>query len=124
MPYSVEWKERGAHWKFTGIVTGQEILQADLDLYGDERFDNLSYALFDFSGGTSFALTEKEMKEIAYLDMASTPTNPNIKLAIVASHDVMKKMSGLYAEYMELSPWETKIFDTVEEAKQWLNLPV
>ena len=121
MPYSTEWKKKGVHWTFTGIVTGREILQVNLDAYGDKRFDDLRYQLVDFSEASSFDVTETEVKVIAFEDMAAARSNPRIKVALVAPQGIIRKLSEFYARQTDPSPWETKIFDTVKEAKQWLK---
>ena len=122
MPYSTEWKEKEFQATFTGIVTSQEILKMVFGFYGDERFDRIKYNLVDFTGADSLKTNEKEIKEIAYLDMAAARSNPNIKVAIAAGHDFIKEMSQLYAEYSDESPWQVKIFNTLEEARQWLGI--
>ena len=122
MPYSSEWKETVSYQTFTGIVTGRDILLADMDLYRDKRFDQLRYALFDFSGATSIDVSKKEMKEIAYVDRAAAISNPKITVVVITdNHDLMRELTNLYAEYIEPSPWETVIFDTIEETKEYVR---
>ena len=121
MPCSIEWKTMGACWTFTGIVTGRETNLVNLYMYEDRRFDSISYQLLDFSGAKSFDVTEKEVKDIAFQDMVAAGSNPDIKLAIVAPQDIMKKLAEIYAEYSEPSQWETRIYDTIEDANQWLK---
>ena len=48
MPYRIEWKDRGVRWIYTGVVTGQEALDSNYEIYSDERFDELKYELVDF----------------------------------------------------------------------------
>lgn len=121
MPYSVEWTEKGYHLTFTGKAIAQEIAEGTLGIVGSERFDFLKYALADFSQVTSVDATEKEIKEIAYLDMASARSNPNLKLFIVAHQDDIKRLSAFYIKFAEDSPWEVNVFDTIEEAKQAIS---
>jgi len=42
MSYQIECKDRGVYWTYTGLVTGAEIMQSNFDIYGDERFDQLT----------------------------------------------------------------------------------
>ncbi len=121
MPCSTEWKTMGICWTLTGIVTGREINQVNLYVCEDRRFDSISYQLLDFSGAKSFDVTGKEVKDIAFQDVVAAGSNPDIKVAIVAPQDIMKKLAEIYAEYSEPSQWETRIFDTIEDANQWLK---
>ena len=121
MSCSVEWKEKGLCWTFTGIFSGREMNLVNRNICGDRRFDSIGYQLLDFSGATSFDVTEKEVKDAAFQDMVAAKSNPNIKMAAVAPQDIIRKLSEIYAEYSEPSQWETRIFDTVEDANQWLK---
>ena len=122
MPYKTEWTENGVWWTYSGIVTSKEALQSNLEIYGDSRFDRLTYQIADFSGAEALELTEGEVKKIAYLDRAAALSNPKIKVAIVAHLDLIKEMAQMYANYSETSPWQTKIFNTLQEARQWLQI--
>ena len=121
IPYSTEWKNKGLRITFTGIVIGREFLQLAKGIYDDRRFGELRYQLVDFSSAESFDMTESQTKNLAYMDMAAAKSNPDSRVAIVAHQDIIKKLAGIYASYSELSPWETRIFDTRQEAEQWLS---
>ena len=105
----------------TGIVTGREINLVNLNIFEDRRFNSISYQLMDFSGVKSLKVTEKEVKDAAFQDMVAAKSNPNIKMAAVAPQDIIRKLAEIYAEYSEPSQWETRIFDTVENANKWLK---
>ena len=121
MPYSIEWEKLGVRWIYTGVVNGQDVLQSNRDVYGDARFDKMRYQLADFLKAESFNFTEMDVKQIAYMDKAAATTNPFVKVAIAADHEVAKELTNLYAKYAEDSPWETRIFETIEEAKKWIG---
>ena len=75
----------------------------------------------DFSGTKSFEANEKDVKETAFQDMLAAKSNPDIKVAMVAPQDLMKRMFEIYAEYTEPSQWECRMFNTLEKANQWLK---
>ena len=121
MACSTEWKTMGVRWTLTGIVTGREINLVNLNIFQDRRFRSISYQLMDFSGMKSLEATEKEVKKTAFQDMVAARSNPDIKVAMVAPQDLMKKMFEIYAEYTEPSQWETRMFETIKDANQWLK---
>lgn len=121
MPFTSKWIEARVEKVATGKVTGEEIIQSNLEMYGDERFDRVKYGIADFTQAESFEIADKEVKAIAYLDMAAAKSKPNFKVAIVAPQDVMNKLANAYTGYGEKSPWETEVFDTLEQARQWLK---
>lgn len=121
IPFTNKWTETGVERVATGKVTGEEIIQSSFDLYGDERFDRLKYGFVDFTQAESFEITDGEVKAVAYMDKAAAKSNPNLKIAIVAPQDVMNQLANAYATYAEESPWETGVFDTLAQARQWLK---
>ena len=121
MACSTEWKTMGVCWTLTGIVTGREINLVNLNIFQDRRFGSISYQLLDFTGMKSLEATEKEVKKTAFQDMVAARSNPDIKVAMVAPQDLMKKMFEIYAEYTEPSQWEIRMFNTVKDANQWLK---
>ena len=121
MPFANKWKDNMIERVATGKVTGEEIIQSSLDMYGDERFDRLRYGLVDFTQAESFEMDNKETKIVAYMDKAAARSNPNLKIAIVAPQDVINKLANAYATFGEVSPWEIEVFDTLDEARQWLG---
>lgn len=122
MPYSTEWTDKGVQWIYTGIVTGTDMLRSNIEVYGDERFDDMRYQLVNFLNAESFDMTTEEVKEIAYRDKVAARSNPRVNVAVVATNDVIQALTRLYAEYSGSSPWKTELFETVEEAKKWLGI--
>ena len=121
IPYSIEWKNNGLRITCTGIIIGAEFLQFARGIYDDRRFSDLRYQLVDFSSTESFDMTESQTKNLAYMDMAAAKSNPDSRVAIVAHQDIGRKLAQIYAACSEPSPWEIRIFDTLQEAEQWLS---
>jgi hypothetical protein len=121
MSCSTEWKKKGVCWALTGIVTGREMHLVNRNISQDRRFHRISYQVLDFTGADSFDITEKDVKDQAFQDLLAARSNPDIKLAIVAPQDLMHKLGEIYAEYAEPSTWESRIFDTLKDANQWLK---
>ena len=122
MPYTTEWQENGIWWTYCGVVTAKEVLECNLEIYGDDRFDSLTYELMDLSQAERLELTEAQVKKIAYLDKAAARSNPNMRVALVSKMDLIKELFEMYAKYSEESPWEIENFETVEEARKWLGI--
>lgn len=122
MSYTTEWKENGIRWTYCGVVTAKEVLESNLEIYGDDRFDSLAYELVDLSQAERLELTETQVKKIAYLDKATARSNPDMRVALVSKMELIKELFEMYARYSEESPWEIEIFETVEEAREWLGI--
>jgi len=121
MPYETTWKSRGVIWTYTGLVTGSDILQSNLEIYGDPRFDDLAYQLVDLSQAEGFAIEEIHMRKIAHLDMAAARSNPRVIIATAAHSERAKEITEIYRKYAAESPWKLRSFDNVEDAKAWVH---
>lgn len=121
MPYKIIWKPDGVIIRFFGIVSFDENMAANGQLYGDSRFESLRYQIADFSEVTDFQLSEKEASIIAQLDFQSTRWNTHVKAAHVTQNKTIIKLIDLYKEQMQETSWEVGLFNTLEEALDWVE---
>ena len=121
MPYETIWEEKGVYWKYSGILTGDDILQSNIGIYGDSRFDNLRYQLVDMLDVESFDVDTEAMEEVTAMDAGASQTNPRLVVALVATQVQAKRLVELYETTTGGAPWETAIFESVEEARVWIT---
>jgi hypothetical protein len=121
MPYTIVWRPDGVIVRFFGIVTFEENMAANGQLYGDPRFESLRYQIADFSEVTDFLVSEKETSIIAQLDFQSTRWNSHVKAAHVTRNKTIIKLIDLYKEQMQETSWEIGLFETLEEALDWVE---
>lgn len=121
MPYTTEWLDHGIIWTYSDVLTGNELLESNLSIFGDERFDELRYQIVDLTQVTAVEATESHMRKIAHLDMAAALTNPRIKIAVVfPASPIANEFHQQYLKYTDnKSPWETKAFANLAAAKAW-----
>ena len=55
---------------------------------------------------------------IAAKDNAAATTNPYLKVALVDKTEEVKELALLYAKD---SPWETRVFKDLEDARIWID---
>jgi hypothetical protein len=122
MPYTTTWEARGVVWNYSGTLTGNELLQSNLEIFGDERFDDIRYQIIDLTAVNAMEVTRRHMRKIAHLDMAAARTNPRVRVAVVTTSEGGIDMTDIYKQYtVEKSPWHTKIFTTREAAAAWVR---
>lgn len=122
MPHTLDWEKRGAYWKYSGVVTGEEVMSACASIYGDPRFDSLDYKIVDFLGVESLQMNEDDLLKIAYQDKAAELTNPRIQSAIVMTLGV--ELGKKFASYFDDSGWDVEVFADIQSARQWLGQSV
>ncbi len=121
MPYSTRWEARGVVWKFEGRVTGMELLAANHAIYGDPRFDQMAYQIVDLTEVERFDVTEEDMIVIAANDRAAALSRADVKVAIATRNEIVRQLSALYDAASATSPWEQQVFETVADARAWVN---
>lgn len=119
MPYTIGWEPHGIHSRFSGDVTGKEIIAHSAKLHGDVRFDSVRFIIADFSGTQQLNITLDEVKEIAARDAVAALSNPRVRVAIVSNSETIDAGSAFYKADSASSAWKTDIFRTLEEARRW-----
>ena len=117
MPYELIWEPRGVYWKYSGKLTGAEIIEGSTAIYGDARFDDLDYKLVDFTEMESIDMHEDEVALIAFQHKAAEASNPYIKNAIVIKSGC--DLGYTFAKFFENSSWDVEIFEDIEKANEW-----
>jgi hypothetical protein len=122
MGYEISWEPpNGVIKRHFGKVTGGEVLAANSKIEGDERFDTLRYVINDFLDCTELAVSPMEIVEIAAIDHAAAATNPDIRVAVVATHPDVVATASSYAND-PLTTYTTRVFSSMSAARSWLGL--
>ena len=122
MSYQTIWTDRGVEWIYHGTVTGKEIIQSNEEIYGDPRFDDLRYQLVDLTQVERFEVSDKEMRQMAYLDAAAARTNPRIRLAVIATGESGRSVFDAYAKNIKNPVWKHELFSSRKNAEDWLGI--
>lgn len=121
MPYSTEWEPRVVIWTFWGVVTGEELLRSNQEIYGDERFDALAFQIVDLTDVESFEVSRDDMMVLAATDRAASRSNGDVRIAVAAHDELIRELSRCYEEATLLSPWQHRVFDSLAEARGWIR---
>ncbi len=119
MAYKLEWSQRAVYCFFSGVVSNDDLINANKDIHGDSRFDELRVQIFSMLDASEIQLTIETVRITAALDGAAALSNPNIKCAMVATDQTIIGLSALYQDESKTSPWETAFFHSIEEALAW-----
>ncbi len=122
MSYNITWKPGGVIWTFYGTLTGQDGVKANLEIYGDPRFDDLRYGIVDLSSVKQHVLSDDDVEAAAALDAAATINNRRLIIAIVASENESVKFAETYKIAMSDTTWTVEIFKSMQDAEDWVRL--
>jgi hypothetical protein len=95
-------------------------LQAVVDTHNDRRFRTIRYVIVDCLDVECFDVGMKTVMDAHLLNGKAMKTNPNVVVAIVTI-DPLVSQFALLAHCTGLPSFETKVFDTVEDAQNWIK---
>lgn len=119
----ITWEAKGVLFTHSGEVTTQEVMAMNDIIYGDVRFDSITYQIADYTDVTRNLITGPEAKVVGSLDKASAQWNTKkMKLAVVTNDMQFIPIVNLYFQQLEGTGWEGKIFEDLASAYSWVKL--
>jgi hypothetical protein len=122
MAHDLVWEDNGVYWKYSGDVTGNEIIDTSTSIYGDARFITLKYKFVDFTDVDNFEMDKDQLALIAYQHLAAERANPYLKNAIlIKPGHLTLQMAHEFSSFFSNSSWEVKVFTDPDEANRWVG---
>ncbi|WP_339065966.1 hypothetical protein [Teredinibacter turnerae] len=106
--------------RYTGDVTGQDLIDASLQKSGDIRFDQVKFIIGDWSGATNIQISPEDIKALVACLRPISVICPNAKSASIVNPD--STGNALVAWYKFLADdlsWEVEIFHNHQAAMAW-----
>jgi hypothetical protein len=73
----------GSEMIASGIVTGEEIIEALKEIYTEENLNKLKYRIIDRTNCTEYRVNPEEIEKIAEMDDKASTINPNLMIAVI-----------------------------------------
>ena len=105
----------------SGIVTGEEVIEAHKEIYNKGNLRKQKYQIIDRSHCTEYQITSEEVEKIAGIDNKASEVNPNIIIALISPTSLQFGMSRMWQAYIEDDRFVTKIFQDRKSADEWIN---
>ncbi len=124
MPGTIEFVEdgRGLVFSGSGVLTGQEILEAKEALAADEvPLRTVKFALVLLEDVTAVDVTVGDLRAAAIVDRRLARMMPNAAVAIVAPRDHDFGIARMWEAIADVPEWTTYVFRSREEADAWLR---
>jgi hypothetical protein len=121
MPWKTTYGARGADVRFTDRSDGEEVYEANREVYLHAYEDGFQYAIVDFSSMEQLDLPLADLLRIADYDRQYLLRNPPYLLAMIAPQAHVFGLARTYERYMEGSTLRSTVVTTRDEAIAWLN---
>ena len=118
MAYQFDWCDEGFILTFEGLLSVQEIKDANHLWKKVPRIETIKYQVWDFSQADLYDIYESDTQ-----DPTAYRAFPNMKVALISNDDYAKKLFDVYAQRAHQcgSNWELAIHETQEKAFQWIE---
>jgi hypothetical protein len=123
LTYSITWDKKTVYCKFYGEVSGQELVECNMSMYGNPNLDNTRFQVFDMLDVTKAIFSPNDVKKVAAFDRAAAKIWPRMKCALVSTNQIALELSKIYQNEIHRSTWEGKSFQGINEALEWLYQP-
>ena len=97
MPYEIDWQPMGVIYRFSGVVSDEDLRAATAEVYASPLLLTMKYLIADFSLIEEFAVSSATVRMVADSDSRVSKTNPDVKVAIISTAVFMRGMSNIYA---------------------------
>lgn len=121
MAYTLVWEAGGVCCTYTDVLTNEQLIEVDRQIRLHPNFESFRYGIADFSAVEQFNIGSDAVTETSQADSLVAQSNPDFRVAIVAPATVMKGFARMWELTGGADVWETKIFDDIESARDWLR---
>ena len=118
MSYKIDWKNNNAIVTFDEKIDFNDVFKADSKIYGDLRFDEMDYTIYNLSTVSEFNVSLKDLRIISTLDLSAERWNKRLKFALIIKEEHRKSVER-YLTFMKKSNWGIKIFLNYKDALEW-----
>ena len=120
MPYEIDWQGKGQVTRFSGHVTGAELVRYLEEVAADPRFDEIRFSITDWSLVSSGDVTAKDLAYFAALSSAHRLSNPRVLEVEVAPQPSVREMLTSW-RVLHPAPHLVALVSTFEEACRWVE---
>ena len=106
----------------SGIVTGEEIIKAQEEIYNEENLQKQKYQIIDRTHCTEYQVSSEDIERISDIDNRASEVNSYIIIAVVSSTPLQYGMTRMWQAYIKEDRFVTKIFADRKSADEWIEL--
>ena len=111
----------GSEMIASGIVTGEEIIEALKEIYNEKNLNKLKYRIIDRTNCTEYRVYPEEIEKIAKMDDKASTINPNLMIAVISTTSLQHGMTSMWQSYLKNNVFITKNFPDRISADKWIK---
>jgi hypothetical protein len=120
MTVTVQWLETGVRRQFSGATDGTDVLQSNITLHADNRFEHIDYVLNDFTQMTGFFTSGSEIEALVASDSTAAQLNPDVTIVLVAQNQALLEWIQHYGDQMKDAAYGVSVFTELSDAENYI----
>ena len=123
MPVQINVLDDGEGIEFisSGIVTGEEVIEANKKVYTREDPLRMKYKIVDRTGCTEYRVSSKDVQILADQVRMAAKINPNFLIAVVSATDLQYGVTRMWQAYIDDLDIKTMAFRDRKSAEEWIQ---
>ena len=104
-----------------GNLTSTELFNANAAIFSDPKAAALQFQIIDLSDVESLEIPAEHLLKLAKDDRDHLQDNPQLKLAFVTNHDVVRSVVFMWRGHIKLNEEFVQQFTSIQQAYEWLG---
>jgi hypothetical protein len=123
MAYEVKFHDDGFYLTHEGMITLEEIIEANGEILSHSNFDQHRYQIVNVLAADFTEIDQKASKIPAAIDQAAGTSNQLVKVAVVAAEENAVRFCKDYIDTAKDfgSKWLFRIFRDLKAAEEWVR---
>ena len=122
MAYQMIVEDDGFVFRFYGVVTIGEVMEASREWYYRTDLDQYRYHIWDFGNVDRMDMDECDAKVVAMMDNMPLRLNRKQQLALIGTGDDIISLFVEYASSLDNDKIVTRVFKDEPEARKWIDI--
>jgi hypothetical protein len=122
MAYQMIVEDDGFVFRFRGVVTLDEVMEANREWYYRTDLDQYRYQIWDFGNVDRIDMDEFDAKVVAVLDGMPYRLDRTLQLALIGTGDDIINLFKEYASTLDNDKFDTRVFKDEPEARKWIGI--
>lgn len=120
MSFQIRWGNRWVYKKFSGAVTADEFALSLKKTQSDPRFNDLAYAINDFSDVEAALVSGDDVRRFVALGLGAVLSNPELQTVVLTRNP---ELAALVTHFAKGSLIAVHVFASVAEVQAWMPEP-
>lgn len=115
------WEPEGVLARYSGAVSGDDLLECVRRIQADARFDDTRYVIHDLSAIDRHGIGEMTLSDVAVLHIGAAASSPNCRIVFVTEDAVLAGKIETILTSPLMKSYEVRVESSLLAARDWID---